>query len=233
MRQPYVSDSLWEIIQPLLPCEKNRHHQSAGRKPIDPRRCLEVIIFILKTGVPFSCVPPWYGMPSGITAWRRLRDWQRKGIWKKIFETMLDRLRAEGKLDLSRVIVDSSSIRAPGGGRKTGPSPTDRRKNGTKHHLIVDKNGIPLAVEVTGANRHDVTQIIKLVNDIPEIKGKVGRPLHKPKVVQGDRGYDSEPKRKTLKKNGDTARTRQTKNSARLRARKNQMGGRAIHRLAP
>ena len=78
-------------------------------------------------------------------------------------------LRTEGKLDLSRAIVDSSSISAPSGGRKTGPNNTDKNTKGTKHHLIVDKNGISLAVEVTGANRHDVTQIIKLVEDILEI----------------------------------------------------------------
>ena len=64
----------------------------------------------------------------------------------------------------------------------------------------MDKNGIVLAVEVTGANRHDVTQIIRLVEDIPHIQGKVGRSLHKPKIIQGDRGYGSEPKRKELKK---------------------------------
>src|SRR5207302_10642000 len=80
-------------------------------------------------------------------------------------------------------------------GEKTGPSPVDRRKRGSKHHLAVDANGTPLAATLTGANRHDVTQLLPLVEQIPSIKGKVGAPLTKPKVVMGDRGYDIDPHR--------------------------------------
>ena len=87
-------------------------------------------------------------------------------------------------------------------GAKTGPNPTDRRKNGSKHHLISDANGIPLAVKLTGANRHDVTQLLPLVEAIPPIAGKVGRPRKRPDSVQGDRGYDSEPHRKVIRKKG-------------------------------
>ncbi len=90
------------------------------------------------------------------------------------------------------------------GGKKTGPNPTDRRKLGSKHHLIVDAKGIPLAVILTGANRHDVTQLDALVDAIPNIRGKRGRPLHKPKIVQGDRGYSSEPHRQRLRERGIT-----------------------------
>ena len=68
------------------------------------------------------------------------------------------------------------------GGQKTGPNPTDRRKTGSKHHLITDANGIPLAHKLTGANRHDVTQALPLVNAIPAIGGKPGRPK-KPNMV--------------------------------------------------
>jgi transposase len=228
MSQPYVSDELWELVKPLLPREKNRHRQSVGRKPIDPRSCLEGILFILRTGVPFAVIPPYAGRPSGITCWRRLRDWQKRGVWKKLFQVVLDRLRREGKLDLTRAIVDSSSIRAPGGGRKTGPNPTDRRKKGTKHHVLVDANGIPLSIEITGANRHDVTQLIHLIEDIPEIRGKPGRPRKKPDIVQGDRGYDSEPHRREIKKNGDKAASRKTKNPARVGSGPDQMGRRTI-----
>ena len=90
------------------------------------------------------------------------------------------------------------------GGKKTGPNPTDRRKLGSKHHLIVDAQGIPLAVILTGANRHDITQLDALVDAIPHIRGKRGRPLHKPRVVQGDRGYSSEPHRQRLREQGIT-----------------------------
>jgi transposase len=85
------------------------------------------------------------------------------------------------------------------GGAKTGPNPTDRRKNGTKHHIIVEAQGIPLAVRITEANRHDVTQLITLVEAIPPIRGKRGRPRRRPEIVQGDCGYDSEPHRCQLR----------------------------------
>ena len=89
-------------------------------------------------------------------------------------------------------------------GKKTGPNPTDRRKLGSKHHIIVDAQGIPLAVILTGANRHDVTQLDPLVEAIPPIRGKRGRPLRKPKIVQGDRGYSSEEHRQRFRKRGIT-----------------------------
>jgi transposase len=87
-------------------------------------------------------------------------------------------------------------------GAKTGPNATDRRKLGSKHHLITDANGIPFAVKVTGANRHDVTQLLPLVESIPPIAGKVGRPRKRPDCVQGDRAYDSQPHRDALRKLG-------------------------------
>jgi transposase len=87
-------------------------------------------------------------------------------------------------------------------GAKTGPNPTDRRKKGSKHHLVTDANGIPLSVILTGANRHDVTQLLPLVDSIPAIAGKVGRPLQRPDSLLGDRGYDSEPHRRQLRSRG-------------------------------
>ncbi len=84
-------------------------------------------------------------------------------------------------------------------GGKTGPNPTDRRKLGSKHHLITDAQGIPLATILTGANRHDVTQLLPLVEAIPPVRGKRGRPRRRPDQVQGDRAYDSEPHRRALR----------------------------------
>jgi len=88
------------------------------------------------------------------------------------------------------------------GGAKVGPNPTDRRKAGSKHHVITDGNGIPLAVILTGANAHDVTQLLPLVEAIPPIRGKPGRPRRKPALLVADRGYDSEPHRNKLRAMG-------------------------------
>jgi transposase len=87
-------------------------------------------------------------------------------------------------------------------GAKTGPSPTDRRKNGSKHHVATDAHGIPLAATVTAANDHDVTQLLPVIDAIPPVSGKVGRPRHRPDLVQGDRAYDSQPHRVALRRRG-------------------------------
>jgi transposase len=105
---------------------------------------------------------------------------------------------------ISRVRLSTAHRFAPCWGEKTGPNPTDRRKLGSKHHLIVDAQGIPLAVILSAANRHDITQLDALVDAIPPIRGKRGRPLHKPQIVQGDRGYSSEPHRQRLRERGIT-----------------------------
>jgi transposase len=76
-------------------------------------------------------------------------------------------------------------------GTQTGPNPTDRRKKGSKHHVITDANGIPLACRLTGANIHDGTQLIGLVQAIPTIGGKPGKPLRRPRSLYADRAYDS------------------------------------------
>lgn len=91
-----------------------------------------------------------------------------------------------------------------GRGEKTGPNPTDRRRPGSKHHVITDAQGIPLNVILTGANDHDVTQLLPLVDGIPPIAGKVGRPQRKPKTLQGDRAYDSNAHRAALQERGIT-----------------------------
>jgi transposase len=87
-------------------------------------------------------------------------------------------------------------------GKKTGPNPTDRRKAGSKHHLITDARGIPLAAILTPANAHDVTQLLPLINAIPALRGRCGRPRRRPDCVQGDRAYDSKAHRRALRAKG-------------------------------
>ncbi|NEC37375.1 transposase, partial [Streptomyces rubrogriseus] len=75
-------------------------------------------------------------------------------------------------------------------GPKSGPSPVDRARPGSKHHLIVDGQGIPLAVSLTGGNRNDVTQLLPLLDKIPPVAGRTGRPRRRPDALLADRGYD-------------------------------------------
>jgi transposase len=89
-------------------------------------------------------------------------------------------------------------------GSETGPSPVDRGRAGSKHHLLVDATGIPLAFTLTGGNRHDSTQLIPLLDRIPAVAGLVGRPRHRPDQVIGDRGYDYDKHRRLLRARGIT-----------------------------
>ena len=89
-------------------------------------------------------------------------------------------------------------------GKKTGPNPTDRRKAGSKHHVLTDADGVPLVATLTAANRPDITQLLTLVDTMPPIGGRPGRPRRKPRAVQGDRGYDSARHRDQLRQRGIT-----------------------------
>ena len=104
------------------------------------------------------------------------------------------------------------------GGSATGPSPVDRARNGSKHHLLVDATGIPLAWTLTGGNRNDVTQLIPLLDAVPRVRGRVGRPRQRPDKLTADRGYDSRGHRRQLRQRGITPEIahRQTKHGSGL-----------------
>jgi transposase len=88
------------------------------------------------------------------------------------------------------------------GGSETGPSPVDRGRAGSKHHLLVDASGLPLAWTLTGGNRNDVTQLIPLLDRVPPVAGRVGRPRRRPERVAADRGYDHDKYRRQLRQRG-------------------------------
>ena len=118
MATPLVTDALWEIVEPLLPPPKPRRYRYPGRKPIENRKALTGILFVLRSGIPWEMPPQEMGCGSGMTCWRRLRDWQQAGVWEKLHATLLAKLRAADKIDWSRAVVDSASVRAVGGGGK-------------------------------------------------------------------------------------------------------------------
>ena len=96
-------------------------------------------------------------------------------------ELLLAELRAANLLDFSCAAVDSSHIRAMKGGPATGPSPVDRGKTGSKHHVIVEADGVPLATILTGGNRNDVTQLLPLIEAVPPATAPVRRPRLRPR----------------------------------------------------
>src|SRR5919198_3652394 len=184
-----VSDALWSLFAPLLPPRTSR--PKGGRPRVPDRGCLTGILFVLRSGIPWHMLPRELGSGSGMTCWRRLRDWQQAGLWDLIHFALLSWLARDGDIDWSRAIVDSCSVRAVYGGAQTGPNPTDRAKRGSKRHLICDGRGVPLAVRLTGANRNDSQEALALVDAIPPLQGERGRPRCRPDCVLGDRGYDA------------------------------------------
>ena len=112
-----VSDELWAVIEPLLP-KHQRRTRYPGRKRLDDRQVLQGILFVLHTGIAWEHLPQELGYGSGMTCWRRLAEWQRAGVWQRLHEVLLDRLRAADALDFSRAVVDSSHVRALKGGRR-------------------------------------------------------------------------------------------------------------------
>jgi transposase len=202
MSLPLVRDELWSRVEPLLPPVKPRRFRFPGRKPIHPRQILSGILFILKTGIRWDDLPAELGWGCGRTCRQTFARWHKAGVWQRLHEALLAELNAAGLIDWSRALLDSASARAPRGGEATGPSPVDRRKKGTKHHVATDAGGVPLAVTTTGANRHDATQLRPLVRAIPPVRGRRGRPRKRPEAVQGDRAYDSEADRRWLRKRG-------------------------------
>ena len=117
MAKQILNDELWQIIEPIIP-KKKRRFRYPGRKPIPDKAALTGILFVPKTGIGWEDLPPELGCGSGMTCWRRLRDWQKAGVWNKIHEVLLSKLRKAEQIDFSRAVVDSSSVRAVFGGQK-------------------------------------------------------------------------------------------------------------------
>jgi transposase len=118
MSRPILPDSLWVLIEPLLPPDKPP--KSNGRPRVPNRRALTGILFVLRTGIPWEYLPRELGCGSGMTCWRRLHQWQRAGVWRNLHESLLAHLNEADRIDWSRAIVDSASVRAVFGGKKRG-----------------------------------------------------------------------------------------------------------------
>jgi transposase len=118
MPRALIEDELWQLIEPLLPAAKRRREKYPGRLPISNRAALSGILFVLRSGIPWNMLPTELGFGSGSSCWRRLNDWQEAGVWDRLHQLLLSKLREADRIDFSRAIADSSSIRAVGAGKK-------------------------------------------------------------------------------------------------------------------
>ena len=121
MAKPLLTDELWERIRPHVPPEPPK--PKGGRPRVSDRAALVGILFVLRTGIQWEMLPQEMGCGCGMTCWRRLRDWQAAGVWKKVWRTMLDALGASNRIEWSAAVMDSCSTRALLGGSRPVPIP--------------------------------------------------------------------------------------------------------------
>ncbi|HBO9989480.1 MULTISPECIES: IS5 family transposase [Pseudomonadota] len=206
MSRAPISKELWKQLEPLIPPFVPSRKGGRRKRTISDEAALNGILYVLQTGIPWEDLPKALGYGSGMTCWRRLREWNAAGVWEQLHHAMLVRLREHDQIDWSRACIDGSSGAKPPGGQETGPNPTDRGKLGSKRHIIVDAQGIPLVVLVSGANRHDSMMFETCVDAIPAVKGLKGRPRRRPYKLHADKGYDYARCRVHLRKRGILSR---------------------------
>src|SRR5215204_2521032 len=200
MAKPLLPDELWTKVARLLPPPKPRRDIYPGRKPLDRRKVLTGILFVLRTGIRWNDLPAELGCGSGSRCRRYLKAWHRAGVWARLHAVLLAELHEADRIDWSRAAVDSAHVRALGGGTETGPSPVDRGRLGSKHHAVVDPHGIPLAATTTAANTPDGTALPRVVDAVPPVRGRRGRPRRRARRLSADRAYDGDRHRAAMRR---------------------------------
>ncbi len=197
-----VPDGLWNQIKQVLPREKRKGN--VGRPALPNRQVLNGILFVLRSGCQWKGLKKeWYGASSSLH--KRFQEWNKSGLWKKIYRLIVKYYQKKRRIQWKWQAVDSKMVSAPLGGDLTGPNPTDRAKSGTKRHIWVDQRGAPLAIRVTAANAHDVTEIMNLINRPIVCRPK---PVYKVQHLCADKAYDSEDVRTKLRKRNITPHIR-------------------------
>lgn len=197
MADACMPEEFYELARPILPLETEIGPEG-GRPRKSHHVVLKVIWFVLVTSCRWKDVPKEMGC-CGETARTRLQEWERAGVWSELHQLLLKMLNHEKQLHLETAIIDTTQVRAFGGGEATGPSPVDRRKKGTKFTLLVDRDGVPLVLRAVPANRSDQCEILPAVVDFPSVSGKPGRPRAHPKTLYADAGFDAEATRSILR----------------------------------
>ncbi|MEN3334288.1 MAG: putative transposase [Blastocatellia bacterium] len=221
-----LSDSFWERIKPLLPKPKSRlrgrgkqPRNVGGRPPAEPRQLMAGILYVLRTGCQWNAVPHEYG--SGKTLHRYFQRWSQARVCKRMWRAGLEEYDEIKGLEWKWQAVDGAMTKAPLGGQATGPNPTNRAKRGTKRSLLVEAKGVPLAIEVGPANRHEVKMLVATLDGVV-----VERPAPSEQEKQNlcmDKGYAGEPARQEAEARGYAVHVPDKTNAKQKRQRK---GGR-------
>lgn len=191
-----LSDSLWEQIEPLLPKAKSRYRgrgqqrkHIGGRPAADRRRLIAGILYILRTGCQWNALPKeTYG--SGKTAHRYFQRWVRAGVFRRMWTAGLTEYDELKGIAWKWQAADGAMTKAPLGGGKTGPNPTDRAKRGTKRSLLVDERGAPLGLVVSGAHTPDGNLLEATLASMPIERPD---PQTTPQNLSLDKAYSDAP----------------------------------------
>jgi transposase len=160
---------------------------------------MQGVLFVLHTGIGWEDLPHELGYGSGMTCWRRLKRWSDAGVFDELHRLLLAKLK---RGEPNRLVESGDgrwSHRREKRGAGTGPSPVNRGKPGSKHHLICDGNGTPLLVLTSGANVPDISRAIDLLDGSPAIAGRRGRPRRRFEALLADKGYDSDAFRRACR----------------------------------
>ena len=121
LKRELVGEKLWAELAGLVPVVAR--DPRGGRPRLDDRQVFNGILFVLLTGIPWEDLPQAMGFGSGMTCWRRLQAWQRAGVWEALHRTLLGRLREVDQITWERASVDSASVAAPRGARRSARTP--------------------------------------------------------------------------------------------------------------
>jgi transposase len=167
---------------------------------------MEGILLVLRTGVQWRALKAT-GICGPSSAYRRLREWLEAGVFREFWRQGLLAYDALAGIDWEWLAMDGAMGKAPLGGEKTGPNPTDRAKKGTKKSLLTDGRGAPLGLSVAGANVPDFKLMGSTLKSMP-----VERPApsaHAPQGMCLDKGYDYDEVRALAQQYGFTLHLRQ------------------------
>jgi len=204
-----ISDALWAVLEAEVPVHENRHRFGGGRPRKPDRICADGIFYVLRTGCQWKALDET-DICRGSTAHDRFQEWVEAGVFLRLWQAGIEQFDELKGIDWAWLSLAQRAPRAmtkaPLGGEKIGPNPTDRGKAGVKRSLLTEGHGVPIGLTVAGANRHDMKLVGDTITSIP-----VERPeptQEQPQHLCLDKGYDYDEVRTTLLEFGFTAHIR-------------------------
>lgn len=199
-----LSDSFWQRIKPILPKPKSRFRgrgknrkNIGGRPSAGPRQVMAGILYVLRTGCQWKAVPKQYG--SGSVIHRYFQLWTKAKVFKKLWQSALQEYDEVKGLQWKWQAADGAITKAPLGGAETGKNPTDRSKSGTKRSLLVEGKGLPIAIEVGPASRHDTKMLAATLDGVVIEKPE---PEEQEQNLCLDKGYAGKPSQMVAEQRG-------------------------------